>query len=126
MFPSKDGRYGIVSWVLNKSQRGLIKMELKELDDEVKQAKEAWNRRKSVPIMTVHPTIDLDFAIKIVQEDPSTFNWNGKKATKEDVPSILSELYKWKSMGFDVVPVCKNIDEKGHCKGHPPGENHEN
>ena len=38
-----------------------------------------------------------------------------RSATKSDVFSAAMEAA---AKGYDVLPPCDNVDEKGHCKGH--------
>lgn len=40
---------------------------------------------------------------------------NGKLLTLEET---WTEVVRAKDKGFDVIPTCDNIDERGHCKGH--------
>ena len=42
--------------------------------------------------------------------------------TIDDRPATYAELREAikeaKAKGYDVIPPCNNVDERGHCKGH--------
>ena len=42
-------------------------------------------------------------------------NGRQRRATEQEVFEALQDA---KAKGYDVLPPCDNIDEKGHCKGH--------
>ena len=46
-------------------------------------------------------------------------NTDGTKATMQDIRAAIVEA---KSKGYTVLPPCDNIDDTGHCTGHPVSE----
>jgi hypothetical protein len=51
-----------------------------------------------------------------------TITWlthdDGTPATTQEICAAIVDA---KAKGYDVLPPCDNINEKGHCKGHPIG-----
>ncbi len=46
-----------------------------------------------------------------------------KQGDRHLTPDECRELFiKKLREGFDVLPMCDNHDERGHCKGHEDGE----
>lgn len=43
---------------------------------------------------------------------------DGTPATTQEICAAIVEA---KAKGYDVLPPCDNINEAGHCKGHPIG-----
>lgn len=40
---------------------------------------------------------------------------NGAMLTKTEV---IAEIARCRSLGYEVIPTCDNIDARGFCKGH--------
>ncbi len=41
--------------------------------------------------------------------------------TQATIQEICAAIVEAKAKGYDVLPPCNNVDETGHCKGHPIG-----
>lgn len=65
---------------------------------------------------TYHCCITLEGALKNWQFMTTTLdNGRKRKATLKEVQKAVEDA---RSKGYEVLPPCDNVDERGHCKGH--------